>query len=229
MRTYLLFLFFFPAVVLGQTKLLVDAIPSDATFLGSSVMGLPFADAESQDAKSIESDMAQTVLRLLEVAGQQDFSYVCLLSLPGEDPIEIAIPGAGTKLKLRRKNTSITVVFYSGGHSDAPALAFQAGKVGLGRPQVSMQIDRVAVPATSTPADWIYLNLPRIQAEAAKAAASIVMLQVVGEGPFVEVTVPGMKEPLLVPKGNASLVASWYIDGVVEPPLVKKPPDVQSF
>ena len=228
MKTLMLFFFSVPAILLAETKVLVDAIPSDATFLGSSMMGLPFAHAESQDVKSIETGMSEAVLKVREAASLQGFSYVCHLSVAGQDPIEISIPTAETKLKMRRRNTSITVLFYKDGHAASPGIGFSAGKVRPGRPQVSMQIDKIS-PAGSTPADWIYLNLPRIQSEAAKSAAPMVMLEVVGEGPFAEVTVPGMKEPLLVPEGNASLVASWYIDGVVETPSLRKPQDVHSF
>jgi hypothetical protein len=91
-------------------------------------------------------------------------------------------------------------------------IAFLPGKVEAGRAQVTMQIDKTSVPPGSTPADWIYLNLPRIQSEAAKAASPFAMLQVTGEGKPAEVTVPGSKEPLMVPEGKASLTASWYID-----------------
>ena len=64
MKTLMLFLFSVPAILLAETKVLVDAIPSDATFLGSSMMGLPFAHAESQDVKSIETGMSEAVLKV---------------------------------------------------------------------------------------------------------------------------------------------------------------------
>jgi hypothetical protein len=110
----------------------------------------------------------------------------------------------------------VTVAFYKDGRAEATPVAFVAGEVKPGKPHVSMKIDQISVPSFSSPADWIYLNLPRIQSEAIKGAAPIAMLQVTGKGPSVEVAVPGMKEALIVPEQDASLTASWYLDSAAQ-------------
>ena len=207
----------------ADTQVLVDAVPSDATYLGSSVVGLPFRHAASQEVKSMEAGLSEAVRSVLQAAEKQGFSFVCLLSVPGENPIEISIPTVSTKLKLRRQNTAIRVAFYKDGHATKP-IAFAAGKVGPGKPHVSMQIDKVSIPEGWTSVDWIYLNLPRIQSEAVKSNSPVALLQVTGERPLLEVAIPGMKEPLMVPEGSASLIASWYIDAAAEKRWREKSP-----
>ena len=229
MKSWVFVLLCLPSCLMAELKLLVDEIPSDATFAGSRPFSLPFKDAGAQDLKTMQTGISSAVAGLLKVAGKQDFSYVCLLSIAGENPVEVSLPTATKKLKLRRTNTSIVVVFYNGGSIEAKPVTFSVGHVTVGQPQVSMQIEKVSMPLASTPADWIYLNLPRIQSEAVKGGASVAMLQLKGEGPFAEVAVPGLKHPLMVPEGKATLTASWYIDAVAEKPLDKQKAEVLSL
>ena len=230
MKSLVFVLLCFPTCLMAELKLLVDEIPSDATFAGSRPFRLPFKDAGSQDLKTMQTGISSAVSGFLKVAEKQDFSYICLLSIAGENPVEISIPTSTKKLKLRRTNTSIVVAFYKGGSVAAKPITFSVGHVTVGQPQVSMQIEKVSVPLASNPADWIYLNLPRIQSEAVKGGASVAMLQLKGEGPFAEVAVPGLKNPLMVPEGKAMLTASWYIDdAAAEKPLRQPQPEVLSL
>ena len=229
MKSLVFVLLCLPTCLMAELKLLVDEIPSDATFAGSRPFGLPFKDAGSQDFKTMQAGISSAVSGFLKVAEKQDFSYVCLLSIPGENPVEISVPKSTKKLKLRRTKTSIVVVFYKGGSTPPKPVTFSAGHVTVGQPQVSMQIEKVPLPSASTPADWIYLHLPRIQSEAVKGGAAVAMLQLKGEGPFAEVAVPGLKNPLLVPEGRATLTASWYIDDIAEKPMRQPEPEVLSL
>jgi hypothetical protein len=228
MKTLVLLLFCLPGLLFGETKVLVDAIPSEAMFVGSSPFRLPFQDAESQDPKSIEIGMSSAISGILQSTAQQGFSYICLLSAPGDDPVEVLIPAANAKLKLRRTKTSVTVVFYKGGAAATTPVSFSAGQLDASKPHVSLRCKKISVPPGITTSGWIYFNLSRIQAEAAKAGSHVAMLQTEGTGAVTQVAIPGMKEPLMVHEDQTTLTASWYIDAAMEARLRNQVPGPQS-
>src|SRR4051812_20124730 len=112
MKRISLLLLLIPSWLLGQPKVLVNTVPSVAAFAGTSDFQLPFQDAESQDPKAIENGISSAIAGILQAAERQGFSYICLVSSPGENPIEVFIPVAKANLKLRRTKTTISVVFY---------------------------------------------------------------------------------------------------------------------
>jgi hypothetical protein len=228
MKTLLLLLFCLPGLLFGETKVLVDAIPSGAMFLGASPFRLPFQDAESQDPKSIETGMSSAISGILQSTTQQGFSYICLLSAPGDDPVDVFIPAANAKLGLRRTRTSVTVVFYKGGSAATTPVSFSAGQLDANKPHVSVTFKKISLPPGITTSGWIYFNLPRIQAEAAKAGSRVAILQTEGTGAVTQVAIPGMKEPLMVHEDQPTLTASWYIDAAAEKRLRDQVPGSQS-
>lgn len=228
MKPLLLLLFCLPGLLFGETKVLVDAIPSGAMFVGASPFRLPFQDAGSQDPKSIEIGMSSAISGILQSAAQQGFSYICLLSAPGDDPVDVFLPAANAKLKLRRTKTSVTVVFYKGGEATTTPISFAAGQLDARKPHVSMKFEKISVPPGITTSGWIYFNLSRIQAEAAKAGTYVAILQTEGTGAVTQVAIPGMKEPLMVHEDKPTLTASWYIDAAAEARLRKQVPGTQS-
>ncbi len=224
MKRFLLLLIFLPGLLFGETKVLVNTIPAGATFAGASPFRLPFQDAGSQDPKSIANGLSSAIAGILPAATQQGFSYLCLFSSPGKNPIEIFIPAANTTLKLRPTKTSLAVVFFKGGEPTTSPVLFSTGAVDAQKPHVAVKFQKISVPPGVTTAGWIYFNLPRIQAEAAKAGSKMVMLQVEGTGAVTEVPIPGLIDPLLVPEGKTVLTASWYLDAGAETRLRKPAP-----
>jgi hypothetical protein len=221
MKRICLLLLIFPCCLVGQPTVLVNTIPSAATFAGTSAFQLPFQDAESQDPKSIEQGISSAVAGILQAAERQGFSNICLVTSPGENPVEVFIPVARATLKLRRTQTTITVVFYKGGERSVAPIAYSTEPLDIQKPNVAMKFQKVSVPAGVTTAGWVYFNLPRIQAAATKAGAKAVNLGAEGTGPVTEVAIPGLKDPLRVPEEKPVLTASWYLDADAEARLRK--------
>jgi hypothetical protein len=148
----------------------------------------------------------------LSGASQQGFSYICILSAPGDQPIEIPISAAKASLKLSRAHTAVFVLFYRGGHEMTNAVSYSSGSMESKAAHVSVAIRLISAPQGGSIAGWIYLNLPRIQEEAEKAKSPIVFLQTDGRGALTPVPIPGMKDPLMLHEKQITLTATWYMD-----------------
>jgi len=201
----------------GQTRVLVGAIPTGASFAGVTPLRLPFADAEKAEVKSIENGLNQAVAGILPAAEQQGFSFICLLSAPGDSPVEIPIPLAKAKLKLSRKNTSVVVLFYRGGHEPVVAELYSTGAAETKVPHVSTNFKKIMVPEGGSTAGWVYMDLTRVQAEAEKAKSPVIFISAEGGGRAVPVPIPGLKDPLMVPDETSILNVSWYLPADARP------------
>ena len=216
MKSLLLFALGLPGLLLADPTVLVDAIPTGGTFLGASPIGLPFRDAEAGDAREIGNGLSAAVTSLFPAAARSGIGCICLLTAPGDNPVDVFIAPAKKTLRLSRKDTSVMAVFYRGG-SGAPApVIFTTTKPEPKRTLVSVKFTKIAVPPGGTTAGWIYFNLTRVQAEVLKAGTDTAFLQVEGSGPASPVPLPGMKEPLVVADGQTTFTASWYMDPRME-------------
>jgi hypothetical protein len=201
-----------PVALWSQAKLLVDAIPTGASFVGVTKIALPFKDAANENPKDIEAGLGGAISQMLPAASQQGFSYVCLLSAPGDQPVVIHLAAGKADLKLSRTGTAVFALFYKGGHEATRPTAYSTGSPEPKTAHVSVTFKKISVPQGTTTAGWIYFNLPRIQAEAEKEKSATVFLSAGGSGTTTAVPIPGMKEPLLVPEDQSTLAAAWYMD-----------------
>jgi len=199
----------------AHPTVLIDAIPSAGTFLGMSPIALPFKDAGTEDPKLIGEGLNAAISRLLPGAEQRGMSFVCLLSPAGDDPIHVFIAAALADLNLSRTNTSVTVLFYRGGHQSLTPPKYSLGKPPT-KGTVNMNIKKISVPAGVTTAGWMYFNLSRFQAEAEKAGSPVIFLQSAGTGKSVPVVIPGLKEPLMAFDDDATFGGTWFMDPKME-------------
>ena len=206
-----------PNLLFGATTILVDAIPTAGVFAGVTPIRLPFKDAASAATENIETGLNQAVAGILSVADQQGFSFICLLSAPGDNPIEIPIHAAKANLKLSRENTMIYALFYREGHQGRNSVTYRTGTPEPKTAHVSAAFRLIAVPEGGSIAGWIYLNLPRIQEEAEKAKSSTVFLETSGTGSVTAVVIPGMKNPILVHEEKAVFTGTWYLGTDAQP------------
>jgi len=204
-------------VLSGQTRVLVGEIPTGASFAGVTPLRLPFSDAEKADPKDIEAGLNRAVAGILPAAEQRGFSFICLLSAPGDSPIEIPITAAKAKLKLSRKKSSVSVLFYSGGHEPAVGELYSVGAPESKVPHASTNFKKLAVPPGGSTAGWVYFDLTRVQAEAEKAKSPAIFISAEGTGVAVPVAIPGLKEPLMVPDDTSVLNVSWYLPAGTKP------------
>jgi hypothetical protein len=210
MRGLALLLLLAPAAALADAAVLVDAVPSDGVLFGMSPVGMPFRDAEASNPKDISEGLSAAVSAMIPGATQKGISFICLLSSPGDNPVEAFIKPANATLRLRRRNTTLTAVFYTGGHPSPLPMVYAAGDPPTGKSSVKVKFDKIAVPPGVTTAGWVYFNLPRIQGSAEKAAAPEVFLRLEGTGSSSAMAIPGMKEPMIVHDDHAALTAVWY-------------------
>ena len=195
----------------ADPKVLVNAIPTGAMFAGVTPLGLPFTDAEKEDPTTIERGLNEAIARMLPGATRQGFTYVCLLTAPGDQPIEIPIAAAKATLGLSRSKTSIVVLFYNGGHDATYPTSYSTGELDSKTPHVSTSFEKIAVPPGGSTAGWVYFNLSRVQAEAERAKSQTIFLTASGTGVTVPVPIPGMKQPLMVADDKSKLSVSWSI------------------
>ncbi|MEO6994224.1 MAG: hypothetical protein ABI273_11380 [Lacunisphaera sp.] len=198
-----------PLVLWAQPRVLVNSIPTAASFAGVTPLRLPFADAQTQDPKEIEAGLNQAIAGLLPSLEQQGYSYICLLSAAGDQPIEVPIAAAKAKLALSRKGTAIEVLFYRGGHEAANPASYLVGTPPSKTAHLSLSIKKISVPAGGSTAGWVYYNLTRVQADAEKAKSQTIFISASGSGPVVAVPIPGMKDALMVPDEKSTLDLSW--------------------
>jgi len=210
LKRFLLLFLTAPLWARAEATVLVDAIPSGGAFVGLAPVGLPFRDAETADPKGISDGLSQAVAGLVAGATRQGISYICLLSSPGDNPVEAYIAPAKATLRLRRRNTFLSAVFFRGGDVSPIPLIYAFGRPDPKKPNVSGEFKKIAVPPGVTTAGWIYFNLARVQAAALKADSGIVFLEAGGSGASSPVAIPGMKEPLVVIDDHATFTAAWY-------------------
>ena len=206
----------FPAALVAQPAVLVDAIPTGGAFLGASPIGMPFHDAEKTDIAAIGPGLSSAVAGILQTAEKNGISYICLLSTPGDNPIEVFIAPAKAELKLARKNTQVMAVFFRGGSLAPTPVVYTTGRPDPKKALVSVKFQKISVPEGVTTAGWVYFDLTRVQAEALKAGSPTVFLQVDGAGPVSPVPIPGMKDPLMMFDGRTTFTASWYMSAEME-------------
>ncbi len=171
-----------PGFVLAEPTVLVDAIPTGGAFMGASPIGLPFRDAEKADKVAIGQGLSAAVANLFPTAAQKGIDYICLLTSPGENPVEVFVSPAKANLRLSRKNTSVMAVYYRGGSVSPAPFVYSTGKPEPKRPTISVKFQKISVPPGVTTAGWVYFDLARIQAEVLKAGSTTAFLQVDGEG-----------------------------------------------
>lgn len=201
-----------PLVVWGEPKVLVDAIPTGATFAGLTPIRLPFKDAAKEDPEKIAEGLNGALGQILPAATSRGFSYICLVSAPGDKPVAIPIVAAKSNLMLRGTNSMVLAVFYRGGHEATSKTTYSPGIPEKKTGSVSATVEKVALPEGVNTAGWVYLNLTRIQEEAEKAKSPTVFVSAGGTGTVTEVPIPGMKEPLMVPEEKSTFTATWRMD-----------------
>ena len=199
-----------PCLAMAQPQVLVNAIPSGAEFLGRSTAKPPLPDLANADPKAVETGLAAAIAGVIPLAEKNGVTYVCLLSAPGDDALEFEVPPAREKLKLRAKGSSFEILFYKGGEALKSPVSYSLEKPDSDADRTNISFKKVFVSPGWTTADWIYFNLARIQAAAAKAGATQVFLAVSGTGSLEPVAIPGVKEPLMAPTGQAAFSATWY-------------------
>ncbi len=210
MRRLLPLLLLLAAAARADPTVLVDAVPSGGMFLGVSPVGLPFKDADSFNPKDIGTGLSGAVAHMIPGAAQKGISFICLLSSPGDKPVEVFISPANATLRLRRKNTTLSAVFFSGGRNPLLPMIFVAGAPDPKKPNVSAQFEKIAVPPGVTTVGWIYFNLTRIQDSAEKAGSPVAFLKIAGKGSSSPIAIPGMKEPMMAFDEKATLTGAWY-------------------
>jgi hypothetical protein len=201
----------------ADTQLLIDAIPTGGAYGGSTLLGLPFRDAETANLREVTEGINGAITQFLPAATQQGFTFLCLLSIPGTNPIEIPVRATGATLKLSRKQTKVVVLFYQGGH--APAGVSYSLAVPPKASVMSASFEKISVPEGTTAHDWIYFNLTRLQAELEKAKTPTLFLQATGEGALIPVAIPGLNVPLLIPEKKTKFTASWAMGPDMEKQL----------
>jgi hypothetical protein len=216
MKLFALSILCVPGFALAEPTVLVDAIPTGGAFLGTSPIGLPFRDAEKADKVAVGQGLSAAVANLFPSADKNGISYICLLTSPGENPVEVFVAPAKANLRLSRKNTSVMAVFYRGGSIPLAPFVYSTGKPEAKRPTISVKFQKISVPPGVTTAGWVYFDLARIQAEVLKAGANTAFLQVDGEGTTSPVAIPGLKAPLLVFEGKTTFTAAWYMSAEME-------------
>jgi hypothetical protein len=210
MRGFVLLLLFAPGLALADAAVLVNSIPSGAGFFGMTPVGLPFRDAGTANPKDIGVGLSAAVAHMIPGATQSGITFICLLSSPGDNPVEAFISPANATLRLRRRNTTLSAVFFTGGSLDPLPMVYVAGDPAPKRPSVSAKFQKIAVPPGVTTAGWVYFNLTRVQQIADKASAAEVFLRIEGSGTSSPISIPGMKEPMMVFEDHAALTAAWY-------------------
>lgn len=194
----------------ADATVLVNAIPSGAAFYGVTAVGMPFHDAESANPKDIGAGLSHAVASMIPAATQNGITFICLISSPGDNPVEAFIEPANAVLRLRRKNSTLSVVFFRGGATPTLPMIYTAGSPDPKRPNVSAQVKKIAVPPGVTTAGWVYFNLTRVQETADKAGAPEIFLKIGGTGASSPIAIPGMKEPMMVYEDAATLTEAWY-------------------
>jgi hypothetical protein len=214
MRVLILLLLCSPGLARAEARVLVNAIPSGGVFFGMSPVGLPFRDAETAAPKDIGAGLSAAAASMIPAASQRGISFICLLSSPGDNPVEVFIAPAKATLRLRRRNTTLSAVFFTGGSASPLPMVYVLGAPDPKRASDSTKFQKIAVPAGATTAGWIYFNLTRVQQSADKAAAAEVFLIIGGSGASSAIAIPGMKEPMTVFEDHATLTAAWYDPGL---------------
>ena len=218
MRTLLaIILFLFPVLAAAAPSILVNAVPTGATLFDYSKVEVPFPDLEKAASGEVEAGLASAIAGVIPFAEQNGVTHICLLSAAGENGRSYAIVGAQAKLHLQAKNASFVIVLYRGGGNAPAPLTYSLAKPDSNRKSASMSIKKVEVPDGWNAEAWLYFNLPKIQAEAAKVGAAQVFLQTSGTGPASPVIIPGVKEPLMVFPDQTILSATWYIGNETRP------------
>jgi hypothetical protein len=177
---------------------------------------MPFRDAESVDSATIGKGLSEAVSGFLQSAEKNGISYICLLSAPGDKPIEVFVSPANATLKLSRKNSAVIAAYYHGGTVSPTQFIYTRDKPDAKRPKVSIKFQKISVPAGVTTAGWVYFDLARVQSEVLKAGSNTVFLQVDGVGATSPVPIPGMKEPLMMYDGQTTFTAAWYMGAEAE-------------
>jgi hypothetical protein len=198
------------ATAFATPTVLVDAIPTDASFINYAAVKVPITDLSQADPTEIEQGLASSISWATPDAVKDGASYICLLSAAGDHPRSFTVGAASSSLKLRTKNSSFVIVLYGGGTTPTPRVTYSLDKPDPNRAVESEQLTEIVVPKGWDVAAWVYFNLPKIQAKALKAGASQIFLEASGQGPKTGVVIPGLKEPLMIPTGETVLTASWY-------------------
>ena len=210
MKVLLIALCLIPCLALGQPALLVNAIPTAGEFFSHTTVHAPVSDLKNADAKEVEAGLTAAIAGAIPFAEKNGITYICLLSAAGDDALEFQVGSAQEKLKLRAKNASFKVVFYRGGETLKNAFSYSTDKPDSDAKRVQITMKKVAVPHGWTTADWVYFNLPRIQATASKAGATQVFLAATGKGVTESVVIPGVKEPLVTFSEETVVSFAWY-------------------
>jgi hypothetical protein len=199
-----------PVSALAAPVVLVDAIPSGASFVSEVEVRVPIADLSKADPKEVEAGLASAISSAASFAEANGANYICLLSAPGDDALGFRVEAADGTLRLRSTNASFVVVFYQGGDAPPAGFSYSTEKPEIPDDRVRVSIKKVAVPDGWTTAGWIYFNLPRFQLAASKAGATRIFLASSGQGEAFPFVVPGLKEPLMVFPERTELSVIWY-------------------
>src|SRR5690348_15649538 len=157
------------ATAFATPTVLVDAIPTDASFINYATVEVPITDLSQAAPREVEEGLASSISQVTSYAVEAGASYICLLSAAGDHPRSFTVRAASAPLKLRTKNSSFVVVLYGGGTTPLPRITYSLDKPDPNRAVESEQLTEMIVPKEWDAATWVYFNLPKIQAKALKA------------------------------------------------------------
>jgi len=119
-------------------------------------------------------------------------------------------------LPVSRNTTTVTVLFYSGGHQSLHPPQYSLSEPPAKTALVSQQAKMISVPKGVTTIGWMYFNLSRFQAQAEQAGSKTIFLASGGTGSSSPFIVPGLKETLPAFDDAATFKASWTMDPAMD-------------
>lgn len=213
MKALAAWLMMFPLAAMAAPQILIDAVPSGVTLLGVSHL-----DAPSGDMEGIKNGLPFVVDRLAAEAAKRGADYVCVLSTPGADAVDVPLSGT-SKVLHTSLHGPLVLVFYRRGLATDPDKTDVTYTTEAPDPAIkasSVTLTKVSLPPGFPTTDWIYLNLPRIQQTALGQGAHKVFFGISGSGAVSQIRLPGIASTVPVPEEGTVLKASWYVPAGVE-------------
>jgi hypothetical protein len=200
-----------PVLASASPTVLVDSIPTGATFFNVATVRLPYHDLDNVDSKDVEAGISSAIANAMQFSEPNAVSYICLLSAAGDSVRSFAIDAGHPRLYLPQIDPSFIMILYRGGRDTTERITYSLKKAESYRKHITMTLKMVSVPTEWTTAAWVYFNLSKIQDEISKVGATQVFLESEGKGVTSPVIIPGLKDPLMVYTDKATISATWYV------------------
>ena len=211
MKALLVSLCLIPALAAAVPTVLVDAVPTGASFFNYATVQVPIPNLEKADPKVVEAGLASSISGVMTFAEKNGVTHICVISTGGDSAKSYQVGATGAKLKLQTINPSFVILLYREGSDDQFRFAYSLDRPDPNIPHMSIQIKKVEVPNGYTTAAWFYFNLSKIQQKALKDGATTIFIQSSGKGAKSTVIVPGVNTPLNVFDEESVISASWYV------------------